>query len=372
MTGRADDLPIGRSLPIAAKHTITDLPAAIARLSPADRSVCERIFHVSATTGRLRAPQTMHDWIAKFFGSVGAVEEQQIIKVTNLVTLEGALYNGLRASRPMEAREGGEELRRAIAESRGGPFCRPRESTPADVFGRIEGRACLTASNVAKYDGHHGLVIFGEHDPLVFDRDNVRDYLATARRWAETAMSHDPEARYYFLLWNCLWPSGASIIHGHAQMTVTRGMHYAKVEGLRRAAAGYREREGRDYFDDLWRIHDALGLAWQRGGVRGLAYLAPVKEKEIILLATEEGVPLYDEIHLALERHRGLGALSFNTVLIRPPLVPEEGWEGFPVMVRIVDRGDPANKTADMGGMELYAQSVITNDPFKVAAAMRQ
>ena len=44
-----------------------------------------------------------------------------------------------------------------------------------------------------------------------------------------------PQARYPFFLWNCLWRSGASILHGHAQMTLTREMHYARVESWRQA-----------------------------------------------------------------------------------------------------------------------------------------
>src|SRR5256885_3087277 len=65
-----------------------------------------------------------------------------------------------------------------------------------------------TASNVAKYDGFHGVLVFKEHDPLApLDAAAVRDHLTTARRWAERALEVDPAARYYFLLWNCLWRS---------------------------------------------------------------------------------------------------------------------------------------------------------------------
>jgi hypothetical protein len=42
------------------------------------------------------------------------------------------------------------------------------------------------------------------------------------------------------------------------------------------------------------------------------------------------------------------------------------------MVVRIVDRGDPNNKTADIGAMELYAASVIASDPFRVAEALRE
>ncbi|MGE5550125.1 MAG: hypothetical protein ACM3ZC_06290 [Bacteroidota bacterium] len=350
--------------------TITDLPVLIEGMPAEDRQLCEGIFHVSTTTGELVAPAAMHAWIVKFFGSVEAVQRQRIIKVTNLVTMEGALFNELRAGRPIEAK-GAEELRQVLAGSKGDPFCHPEDGTPADTFGRIIGKHSLSASNVAKYDGHHGLVVFAEHDPLALSQAAVRDYFETARRWAAAALAVDPEAKYYFFIWNCLWKSGASIVHGHAQMTMTRAMHYAKVEALRRAALGYRGREGRDYYDDLFRVHDRLGLAWTRNGVRGLAYLTPIKEKEVMLLAAEEGEPLYDEVYRVLERYLRLGVRSFNVALYRPPLAPaSEDWTGFPVMVRLVDRGDPGNKTADFGAMELYAASVIASDPFKVAAGV--
>ncbi len=352
--------------------SITQLPEILARLRPEDRRVFDRIFRVSATVGELVPPESMRGWITRFFGSVEAVTSQRITKVTNLVTMEGALFNELRASRPIEVRID-EELPQIIAKSQGDPFCRPAEGTPADIFGRISGERSITASNVAKYDAYHGLVIFNEHDPLIFNREDVLDYLQTARRWAEAALAADPEARYYFLLWNCLWKSGASIVHGHAQMTATKDMHYAKIEALRRAAVFYRGAANQDYFADLYHAHDLLGLAWNKDGVRGIAYLTPIKEKEIILMADREDRALYEEIFRVLDRFRGLGVRSFNLALFGPPLTPDGlDWSAFPVMARLVDRGDPNNKTADFGGMELYAASVIANDPFRVAEAMRE
>jgi hypothetical protein len=55
-----------------------------------------------------------------------------------------------------------------------------------------------------------------------------------------------------------------------------------------------------------------------------------------------------------------------------PPLGPtQEDWADFLTVVYIVDRGDPSNRTSDMGGMELYAASVVASDPFRVAEALR-
>jgi hypothetical protein len=362
--------------------TITDLSHLLESLSDESRERFQRIFHLSVTTGRLNPPPVMHPWIEDFFGSLEAVTTQQIIKLTNVVTWEGALFNGLRARRPLEPRDH-DTVTQAIQSNGSGPFGSPLEGTPEDIFGRIRGRHSITASNIAKYDGFHGLVIFDEHNPLDLDREAVGDYIDTALAWAAKAHQVDPSARYFLFLWNCLWKSGASIIHGHAQMTLTRDMHYAKVEALRRAALAYRQQHGTSYFDDLYAVHRDLGLAFSYPGgsagcgddVRSLAYITPIKEKEVLLLASQVNNDLKEQIYRTLCFFtQKLNVLSFNLVLHTPPLGPpqDEDWSDFPVLVRIVDRGDLGNKVNDFGGMELYAQSVIGTDPFFVAQNLRQ
>ena len=218
-------------------------------------------------------------------------------------------------------------------------------------------------------------MIFDEQNPLRIDREAVSDYLDTALTWAAKAHETDPSARYFFFMWNCLWKSGASITHGHAQMTLTRDMHYAKVEALRQAALAYRQKYGTSYFHDLCAVHRDLGLAFGDGSVRSMAYLTPIKEKEVILIADELGDDLKDHICRALCHFtQKLNVLSFNLALFMPPLEALEGedWSDFPVMVRIVDRGDLSNRVTDIGGMELYAQSVIGTDPFFIARSLRQ
>ena len=313
----------------------------------------------------------MHSWIEDRLGSVDAVKDQRIVKITNLVTWEGALFNGLRARRPIELLERS-DLEKELTSSEDGPFCHPLEGTPSDTFGRVRGAHGITASNIAKYDGWHGLVIFDRHDPLEFTEAEVVDHIETAWAWAQRAHDRDPRAVYYLLLWNGLWRAGASILHGHLQMTLSQGMHYAKVEGLRRAALAYRESYGTSYFEDLIRVHQALGLTVPRGAAEALVYLTPVKEKELVLIAPEVNDDLKKSVYWALERYlRRLGVTSFNLVLYRPPLAEtEEDWSGFPAMVRLVDRGDPSDRTSDIGAMELYAASVIASDPFQVAALL--
>jgi hypothetical protein len=89
-------------------------------------------------------------------------------------------------------------------------------------------------------------------------------------------------------------------------------------------------------------------------------------------MAPELSDGLKDTVYdvLACLRDR-VGVTSFNLVIYTPPLAPtEESWEGFPVMVRIVDRGDPLSRTADFGAMELYAASVVSSDPLSLARTL--
>lgn len=353
-------------------RSITELAFLVAALPAKDQERFERIFHLSVTTGETAPPGEMHTWIAEHFGSVDEVRRQRIVKITNRVTLEGTLFNALRAQRPLQAPPSAENIQEQIQNRDSCDFCRPRQATPADVFGRIQGRHSITASNVAKYDAWHAVVIFDEHHPLRFTADHVADYLDIAQQWAGRAHRADPQACYPFFLWNCLWRSGASILHGHAQMVLTRGMHYAKVENWRRAALRYRKTHGTNYFTDLLAAHRALGLAVDHGTAVILPSLTPFKEKETHVIAPHIDddckSALYHVLNTFVEK---LGVQSFNLAFYQPPLsrTPED-WDGFPCIFRILDRGSLNINTSDVGAMEFFAQSVVATDPFRVAGAL--
>jgi hypothetical protein len=153
-------------------------------------------------------------------------------------------------------------------------------------------------------------------------------------------------------------------------MSLGKGMHYGKIEYALKAANSY----GKNYFVDVYKIHELLGLGFKTNKVKIMAYLTPLKEKEVLIIA-ENIEDLRVVIPKVLEcfYHR-LGVRSFNLALICSPSaifreIDEKEikrWEGFPIMARIVDRGDPNNRTTDFGSMELYAASVISSDPYIV------
>jgi hypothetical protein len=360
---------------------IADLTRLVMALPSTAREVVERLYEIVDTVGSLDQPsEEMRELFTSIgLGSIERVCTQRIVRVTNRHTHESALFNELRASRPMEMRSGSvDETRTKIEESAGEScdFCNRETRTPVDSFidgGRVRGEHAVTASNVAKYDGFHGVLVFDNHDPLAeINEETLVDYFKTARRWADAAHAHDPEARYYFLLWNSLWRAGGSKIHGHMQMTVTRHSHYGRIEALRATTSAFRA-QGRDYFDDLIAAHDSLGLARQVNHAYLLASLTPIKEREIILVAPpgEDERALAQAIACALTAYRRHGVLSWNLALFVPPLADDGAdWTAFRTHARLVDRGDPINRTSDIGTMELYGASVVSTDPFALVAEL--
>jgi hypothetical protein len=94
----------------------------------------------------------------------------------------------------------------------------------------------------------------------------------------------------------------------------------------------------------------------------------------VLLLADEVSESLKDRIYEVLTCYRdSLDVSAFNLVIYQPPIAPTpERWDRFPVIVRIVDRGDPTSRTNDFGAMELYAASVVSSDPLMVARVLKE
>ncbi len=353
---------------------IAELDKLSEALPEGTKALLHRIFSITFTSGVCQPTEAMSPWIERQFGSVEAVCQQRVIKITNLVTFEGAIFNPLRALRPRQFEDRLKVEATILDRAKDDPLASPLTDTPEDPFGRIEGKYCITASNIAKYDEFHGLIIFKDYNPLAFTKEKVVDYLDTAWRWAQRAHEYDPSAKYFFFVWNSLKKAGASLAHGHAQVVLGRGSHYAKIEALRRAALGYRERYGSNYFDDLFQVHRELGLGMEKDRIRTFVYLTPIKEKETIILASSFSDDAFrEQVYevLACFRDR-MHVTAFNVGIATPPLSPTlENWEGFPVIARMVDRGYPWDGSSDFGTMELFAASIISSDPFEVAHELK-
>jgi len=340
------------------KYEITELDRGVEQLSIDVRELFHRLYSIDISTGSLKIPVEMEDWVKKRFGSLERVENQQIVTIKNRFTGEHSLFNRLRSDRPVEAKSAIAIVREELEDKGKCLFCNPKKQTPADVFGRIKGKYCITGSNIAKYDAFHSLIIFDEHDPLRMRREWIEDYLRTAEHWFEEVSKLEEKQLQKFFIWNCLWRSGASIIHGHIQLTASR-MRYGKLELLEKVAADYKREFNSDYIEDLYKVHKGLGLAKEHKGERILFYLTPIKEKEIVVISKAgRSDEMADTIYKLLRAYLNMGVQSFNLAIFQ--------LEDYH-MVRLVDRGSLEDRNSDIGAMELYAASVISSDPFKLA-----
>ncbi|WP_292521128.1 hypothetical protein [Methanoculleus sp.] len=338
------------------KLEITRLPGIVQELAPEMEELVSRLYSWYVEPGHLVFPDAMQEWVQEKYGDI---EAQQIVRVTNNQTDESTLFNSIRARRPVLTPRA-EETLELQALSEGGPFANPLDETPADTFGRIDGDHWITASNIAKYDYLHALIIAKESTPYVTTEPQVADMISVAVRWCQEAHRANPRAVYPFLVWNSLWRAGASIVHNHAQILLTHQPYTAPVR-IERTRDEYRCRYGSEYYDDLFRAHTAIGLGLVYKNARVMAHLTPKKEHEVVIIAT---LPhdLAPALAKVLECYQNIGVQSYNAAVYMPPL----GEEGHYV-AWLVDRGDLHSRTSDIGGMELYAGTpVVASDPFRL------
>ena len=355
---------------------LLELPSILAGLDGEARQRAERLLDVRVVRGRTDPPPAMTGWLERTFGSVDAVREQTVVKVTNLATLEATNFAPLRARRPLDLAAQTGSLQAEIQATEGDPFCRPEAETPADTFGRVRGASVVTGANAALAEAHHGVIVFDRHDPLAFDVELVADVLASGRAWAERARLDDPDAGNYLVAWNCLWRAGGSVVHGHAQVLLGSGPHFARLERLRRDHERYRASAGADLVADIVALHRDLGLVRDLDGVALVAHLTPVKERELLVVGTvgsDEREPSFvDAVARTLTAYRDrVGVRSFNLALWRPPLTDgAKAWGWLPPIVHIVDRGDPFQRASDIGAMELYGTPIVASDPYELLASL--
>ena len=350
-----------------------------------------RIYSFYSEVGTLKIVPSMKPLVLSYFGEkddsgqltskaedvVENLEKQRVINIFNEWTGQGTLYNSLRSNRPGMNRDLSEEiikLQHLIRNSeKNCDFCSPEENTPEDVFGRVRGKYSITAANIAKYDVWSSLVIFKKHNPLEFNLKELSDYLDTAFKWFDMVFNEDENYKFPFFVWNCLPRAGASQVHGHAQILMTRDRSYARVESLKRASHEYKKETKEEYFNDLYMVHKSLGLSHKSGNVRLFASITPIKEKEIIIISP--GPPskmdqtkkvIFNILRCFIDV---LGVQTFNMSISCPSMNEDDD---FPYIIQLVDRGDISKSTADIGGMELFGSTVVADDPYKLIKKLRE
>ncbi|KAJ9465276.1 hypothetical protein DIPPA_33410 [Diplonema papillatum] len=352
--------------------TIYDLPAYLRGLP--DRSLVDRLFVIEEKTGRLEVPETFISRVKAMFAaypkgtdSLHFVEAQKLISVRNKVTYEHTLFNEIRKYRPGYSDRVSDEqdalIRKQIEDTQGSgcDFCNLGR-TAADIFGRIESEHCYVAANVAKYEKWHSLLISREHSPLKISKAAVRDYLSTAHKWFATIRKLDASAVAPHLMWDSTGRASASQLHQHMQMVVSTA-YFHRAEIMRQQCLQYSAAHGSNLWADTVAVHQQLGLAVTRGNNALFVSLAPVKEREVIVVGNSRDPAFADLLHMAVAGLLDSGVRAFSAAIVFEPL---DGKGTTPAVARIIDRGTPNDVRNDVGAMEFYGSNNVAQDPFEL------
>lgn len=341
--------------------SIQHLPEIVSGLEGRERELVQRIILIQGGTADVGEENVEPD-----------LQTQHVIETYNRWDHRRATFNGARNFRP-QPQEKLQAYRNEITDARDkDPFCNLEVKTPPGPFGRIRGNNTVTAAN--KFAGalNHAVLIYDQHDPLYIPTlAEMQDRFNVARQWYEAAHAYNgyDGAIYPSLIENRTRRAAASVPHGHGQLALRRGMHEGMMEQMRANGEFYSYLHQRNYFDDLSRAHEILGLGIDLGSAHVYPSLTPTKEGEIDMFFDrfdEGAVGLIREIYSFFADSLGMPALNM-LVGYKPLKNDGRNWDTVPaVMVRIIGRGDLSVSNSDIGGFELMGTSIIATDPYMV------
>ena len=193
------------------------------------------------------------------------------------------------------------------------------------------------------------------------------------------------------LNWNCKERAGASQCHGHCHLLLAEKFHYGKWEYLHHCAERYmKEYPGQNYFLDLLKVSKSLGLVKSIGTSHIVINLTPSFGYDLLVISWNFDRDFIDAMDSAIKTlTQRFKSLTFNIGILFPPLedgkirkrlelstvesVLTEDGAPKPFIGFLVDRGDPSygRSTSDICGMELFASSVVSTDPFELRKMLK-
>lgn len=306
-------------------------------LTPSEKKLFERFYEIKLTEGYLKENQ--------LFKNLG---KQKIIIVKNKIFEEETIFNPQRKKRPKPL---GKENWQGKD-----PFCQPKQLTPEDLFGRIETKNFITASNLAKFAPWHSVLIFKKHSIGRITPEMIKELITIFKLWKKEVQKYDQNIKNFYFLWNFHFRSGASILHPHFQFLAYQ-KPLIKPEKFIKKTKAYQAKFKSHLLKDLVLLHQKLGLAEKWKTLEIIIKLTPFKENEILVLIKKLSSPDFpNEFAKLLNRYKQI-ANSFNLFFI----------DYQPCFCFLVDRGSPQEKNSDIGAVEIYGASVVSSNPFLLA-----
>ncbi|MBE0616316.1 MAG: hypothetical protein IH608_00125 [Proteobacteria bacterium] len=215
------------------------------------------------------------------------------------------------------------------------PFCPEKvlkvtPSFPPEVLpeGRLQAGDMVLFPNLAPYDAVSAVATLGAQHFLpmtAMEPERIASAFGLAltffRRLA--AVGH-PESVYHLINWNHMPPAGSSLIHSHLQVFASSSapnLMRAELE----AARGYRERTGRNYWEDLVEAERAGGERYlgRLGRTEWLSSFAPMGvagdvvavvegARDTLELADQDLLDLGTGLVKVMAAYDAMGIYSFN------------------------------------------------------------
>jgi len=362
------------------------------------------LFDVTTTKGEMYVPDTFYNKVHKWFGklddpsmeeAVLRVEEQQIVRVANKWTYEQTCYNPLRAYRPMNNNMIAKSTSQISDELEEIPdkcdFCSPLNYTGVDLWGRIERDTCLTASNCAKYDGMHSLIVFKDHSPVKYSKEKLNDVFSITEEWLHCANEKNDRAVFPMISWNCREMANASQRHGHAHLLLAEQFHYGRYRFLDNVNKQYTaQNPGHNYFLDLIAASRTLGLVKSIGFSHIVTNLTPTFVHDFSIISWNFDKEFRDAIDSVIKTlMTRFESRTYNITILMPPLQDgkirrrmdlsemEERLTKpdapMPFIAYLVDRSDATRGkfTSDVCAMKLHGSNIVSSDPFEIGKVMK-
>ncbi|XP_060556471.1 uncharacterized protein LOC132717092 isoform X1 [Ruditapes philippinarum] len=342
-----------------------------------------KLFRLTFQEAEIVIPDAFSSKVRKWLGNkeelFAEAKKQTIISVYNRYTREQNVYNPIRSKRPMSIpkipeRQYIDQIARETQDSC--DFCKYKDSTAQDVFGRIDNKYSYSASNTFKLDRWHALFMLKSHHPHNWTQEQFLDLMLTSQQWFDKVYKIDSSYKYPSLIWDLLPHAGASQVHPHIHGFLDKDAYQGAMELWKKAALDYNtEVPDHNYFTDIIEMHSILGLTVNYGKAVAFANLVPKRDNEIVIVSEKADRDFYLLWYYVMRGFlddMGEGSLCFSSGIALPSMTGVTGSNSLPAYVRILTRGPVADIRADVSSLELFAASNANTDPYRVIKVMQR
>jgi UDPglucose--hexose-1-phosphate uridylyltransferase len=258
---------------------------------------------------------------------------------------------------------------------------------PADLVpeGRLRIGEAVLIPNLFPIGTYHSVIILSKAHFLKlseFRPELIENGLKAARIFANSVYRQDPLSLFVAVNANYLFPAGATFVHPHLQMLITRVAH-SYHERLIEACRSYYRKQGSTYHGDLIHEEKKIGARYvgQKGKWHWITSFSPLGINEVIavheqesdfgLLSETDLRDLSEGISKVLAFYESLGHLSFNYSVLS---AKGPSGEGFRCVLKMITRQNlyPNYRNDDYFLQKILQSELMINLPEELAVKLKE